>query len=130
MKGVDIPQAGWVAVLLSHLDDLSRDAYEEITGPRRDNQTLSWSELADLFEACFQEKVNLNKALLMLRVLKFDCNKEEFSTFSTKFLDLASKAFSQFDLAALDIMASSELREKIPIAWLNKLDDAHNEDLS
>ncbi len=29
MKGVDLPQARWVAVLPSHLDDLSRDTYEK-----------------------------------------------------------------------------------------------------
>ncbi len=33
MKGADIPQTRWVAVLPMHLDDLSRDAYEEITTP-------------------------------------------------------------------------------------------------
>ncbi len=31
MKGADIPQSRWVAVLPSHLDDLSRDVYKEIT---------------------------------------------------------------------------------------------------
>ncbi len=78
MKGAEIPQARWVAVLPSHLDNLSRDAYEEITMPRCGNQSISWSEVADLFEARFQEKINLNNALLMLRALKFDHNKEEF----------------------------------------------------
>ncbi len=38
MKGADIPQSMWVAVLPSHLDNLSRDAYEEITVPGRGNQ--------------------------------------------------------------------------------------------
>ncbi len=33
MKGAEIPQARSVAVLPSHLDDLSRDVYEEITTP-------------------------------------------------------------------------------------------------
>ncbi len=78
MKGADIPQSMWVAVLPSHLDDLSRDVYEEITAPRHGNQYIPWSELVDLFEACFQEKINPNNALLMLRALKFDHNKEEF----------------------------------------------------
>ncbi len=50
--------------------------------------------------------------------------------FSTMFLDLVSKGFSQFDAAALDVIASTELREKIHLAWLSKLDDAHNEDPS
>ncbi len=113
-EGADIPQARWVAVLPSHLDDLSRDAYEEITAPRCGNQDIPWSELVDLFEARFQEKVNLNNALLMLRVLKFDHNKDDFSTFSTKFFGLVSKGFSQFNAAALDVVASTKLRERFP----------------
>ncbi len=32
--------------------------------------------------------------------------------------------------AALDVVASTELRDKIPLAWLNKLNDAHDEDPS
>ncbi len=72
MKGADIPRERWVAVLPSLLDDSSRDACKELTGPRRGNQTLSWTELADLFEACFQEKTDPNNVLLMLKALKFD----------------------------------------------------------
>ncbi len=111
----------------SHLDDLSRDAYEEITAPGRGNQYIPWSELVDLFEAHFQEKINLNNALLMLHAMKFDHNKDNFSTFSTKFFDLVAKIYSQFNAAALDVVASTELRDKIPQAWLNKLNDAHDE---
>ncbi len=51
MKGADIPQSRWVTVLLSHLDDLSRDTYKEITTPGCGNQYIQWSELVDLFEA-------------------------------------------------------------------------------
>ncbi len=85
MKGAEIPQERWVAVLPSHLDDLSRDVYEEITAPGCSNQYIPWNELVDLFEAHFQEKINLNNVLLMLHALKFDRNKDDFSTFSTKF---------------------------------------------
>ncbi len=63
----------------------------------------------------------------MLKALKFDRNKDDFTAFSTKFLDLVSKAYHAFDLAALDFVASTALRDKLPQAWLNKLDDAHNE---
>ncbi len=66
----------------------------------------------------------------MLQALKFNCNKDDFLTFSTKFFDLVSKGFSQFNAAALDVIASTELREKIPLAWLNKLNDVHDEDPS
>ncbi len=55
----------------------------------------------DLFEARFQEKINLNNALLMLKALKFDCNKEDFMAFSTKFLDLVSRGYDAFDSATL-----------------------------
>ncbi len=80
-----------VATLPTHLDDLSRDAYEEITAPGRGNQYIQWSELVELFEAGFQEMVNLNNTLLLLHVMKFDCQKDGFSVFSTKFFDYAAK---------------------------------------
>ncbi len=83
--------------------------------------------MADLFEAHFQEKVNPNNTLLLLRVVKFDQTKDDFAIFSSKFLYLVAKAFHSFDLAALDVVASSELRDKIPWAWLNKPDEAHDE---
>ncbi len=117
-------------MLPSHLDDTAQDVYEELTGARCGNQTIPWHELADLFEARFQEKINPNNALLMLTVLKFDHNKDNFTAFSTTFLDLASKAYHAFDPAALDFVASTALRNKIPQAWLNKLDEVHNEDPS
>ncbi len=40
MMDAEIDQSRWVAMLPSHLDDLSRDAYEEITGPDRGNQYI------------------------------------------------------------------------------------------
>ncbi len=40
MMGADIPKERWVAVLPSHLDDMARDAYEELTGARCGNQTI------------------------------------------------------------------------------------------
>ncbi len=128
MMGATIPQTQWVVVLPSHLDDSSRDAYEELTGARCGNQTIPWTELANLFEAHFQEKINPNNALLMLKVLKFDCNKDDFTTFSTKFLDLTANAYHRFDPATLDFVASTALRDKLPQAWLTKLDEVHNED--
>ncbi len=66
MKGAEIPQSRWIAVLPSHLDDLSRDVYKEITMLGRGIQYIQWIELVDLFEASFQEKINPNNALLML----------------------------------------------------------------
>ncbi len=91
---------------------------------------LSWQELADLFEARFQEKINPNNALLMLKAMKFDRYKDNFTNFSTRFLDVAAKAYHAFDPATLDFAASTALRDKLPQAWLNKLDEAHNEDPS
>ncbi len=82
MLGAAIPESHWVAVLPSHLDDRARDAYEELTSARRGCQTIPWTELAELFEARFQEKVNPNNALLMLRGMKFDRNKDDFTEFS------------------------------------------------
>ncbi len=84
----------------------------------------------DLFEARFQEKINPNNTLLLLCVMKLDCNKDDFSVFSTKFFDLVSKAYSQFNAVALDVVVSTVLRDKIPQAWLNKLDDVHDENLA
>ncbi len=66
----------------------------------------------------------------MLKALKFDRTKEDFTAFSTKFLDLVSKGYNAFDSATLDFVASTALREKLPLAWLNKLDDVHYEDLT
>ncbi len=40
------------------------------------------------------------------------------------------KGYSQFNAAALDVVASTELRDKIPQAWLNKLDDAYDGNLA
>ncbi len=91
---------------------------------------IPWHELADLFEVRFQEKVNPNNALLMLKVMKFDRTKDNFTEFLTRFFDVAVKAYHKFDLAALDFAASTALRDKLPQAWLNKLDEAHNEDPS
>ncbi len=51
MNGAYIPQLRWVAVLPTHLDDLSRDAYEEITAPGQGNLYIQWSELVDPLEA-------------------------------------------------------------------------------
>ncbi len=82
MMGVAIPETHWVAMLPSHLDNRARDAYEELTGTRQGCQTIPWSELVELFEACFQEKVNPNNAL-MLRGMKFDCYKDDFTKFSS-----------------------------------------------
>ncbi len=128
--GAAIPQTHWVAVLPSHLDDKARDVYKELTGARCSNQMIPWHELADLFEVHFQEKVNLNNALLMLKAMKFDHTKGDFTEFSTRFFDVAAKAYHKFDPAALDFAASTALRDKLPQAWLNKLDEAHNEDPS
>ncbi len=55
----------------------------------------------------------------MLKALKFNRNKDDFTTFSTKFLDLVSKAYHMFDPAALDFVASTALRDKLPQAWVN-----------
>ncbi|MCP4605369.1 MAG: hypothetical protein GY847_33425, partial [Proteobacteria bacterium] len=106
----------------------ARDAYEELTGARRGCQTIPWSELAELFEARFQEKINPNYALLTLRGMKFDRNKDDFTEFSMRFYDMVAKAYHVFDPAALDFAASAALRDHLPQAWLNKLDEAHNED--
>ncbi len=38
--------------------------------------------------------------------MKFDCSKDDFSMFSTKFLDLVVKGYSQFNAAALDVITS------------------------
>ncbi len=108
MMGAAIPQQQWVAVLPSHLDDTARDAYEELMDARRGNQTIPWNELTNLFEARFQENINPNNALLMLKALKFDRNKDDFTAFSTKFLDLVSKGYHAFDPAALDFVAPSD----------------------
>ncbi len=62
--------------------------------------------------------------------MEFDCQKDDFSTSSTKFFDYIPKVYNLFDAAALDVVAPTELRDKIPMAWLNKLDDAHNENPS
>ncbi len=64
----------------------------------------------------------------MLRGMKFDRYKDDFTEFSTRFYDMAAKAYHAFDLAALDFIASAALRDHLPQAWLNKLDEAHNED--
>ncbi len=128
MLGAGIPESHWVAVLPSHLDDKARDAYEELTGARHGCQMISWTDLADLFELCFQDKVNLNNALLMLKGMKFDWWKDDFTEFSTRFYDMAAKDYYQFDPVALDFAASVALRDHLPQAWLNKLDEAHNED--
>ncbi len=130
MKGAKINQNRWVSMLPTYLDDPSWDEYEEITGPGHENQYIQWAESASLFEARFQEKTNLNNVLLLLHTLKFDRNKDEFTDFSTKFLSLVHKAYSSFDPANLDKVASSELRDKIPLGWLIKLVDAHDEDVS
>ncbi len=66
----------------------------------------------------------------MLKALKFDNTKDDFTTFSTKFLDLTAKAYHRFDPATLDFIASTVLRDKLPQVWLTKLDEAHNEDLT
>ncbi len=58
MLGAAIPESHWVAVLPSHLGDTARDVYEELTGARRGCQTIPWTELVELFEAHFQEKIN------------------------------------------------------------------------
>ncbi len=60
--------------------------------------------------------------------MKFDHTKDNFTAFSTKFLDVVAKAYHAFDPAALDFIALTALRGKIPLVWLNKLDEAHNED--
>ncbi|MCP4536706.1 MAG: hypothetical protein GY832_06125, partial [Chloroflexi bacterium] len=85
MLGVGIPESHWVAVLPSHLDDKARDAYEELTGARRGKQTIAWTELADLFELRFQDKVNPNNAMLLLQGMKFDRVKDDFTEFSMHF---------------------------------------------
>ncbi len=72
MRGAAIPRLHWVAVLASHLDDKARDAYEELTGARRGCQTIEWDELAEKFELRFQEMINPNNAMLMLKGMKFD----------------------------------------------------------
>ncbi len=128
MLGAAIPESHWVAVLPSHLDDTARDAYEELMGARQGCQTIPWKELAELFKVRFQEKINPNNALLMLRGMKFDRYKDDFTEFSTRFYDMVAKAYHAFDPAALNFAASAALRGHLPQAWLNKLDEAHNED--
>ncbi|MCP4543494.1 MAG: hypothetical protein GY832_40800, partial [Chloroflexi bacterium] len=102
MRGAAIPRMHWVAVLASHLDGRARDAYEELTGTRRGCQTIEWDELAEKFELHFQEMINPNNAMLMLKGMKFDHWKDDFTEFSTRFYDMAAKAYHKFDPAALD----------------------------
>ncbi|MCP4544631.1 MAG: hypothetical protein GY832_46610, partial [Chloroflexi bacterium] len=101
MLGAGIPQTHWVAVLPTHLDDRARDAYEKLTGAHRGCQTIDWDELAEKFELRFQETINPNNAMLMLKGMKFDRWKDDFSEFSTRFYDMAAKAYHKFDPAAL-----------------------------
>ncbi|MCP4544097.1 MAG: hypothetical protein GY832_43860, partial [Chloroflexi bacterium] len=128
MRGAAIPRNHWVAAVASHLDDKARDLYEELTGARRGCQTIEWDELAEKFELRFQEVINPNNAMLKLRGMKFNRNKDDFADFSTNFYEMAAHAFPKFDSAALDVAASAELRHHLPQGWVNKLDEAHNKD--
>ncbi|MCP4698291.1 MAG: hypothetical protein GY862_15770, partial [Gammaproteobacteria bacterium] len=112
----------------AHLDDRARDAFEELMGMRRGCQTIEWDKLAEKFELRFQDTINPNNAMLTLKGMKFDRWKDDFTEFSTRFYDMAAKAYHRFDPAALDFAASAALRDHLPLAWLNKLDEAHNED--
>ncbi len=47
-----------------------------------------------------------------------------------RFYDMAAKAYHVLDPAALDFAVSIALRPHLPVAWLNKLDEAHNKDVS
>ncbi len=43
---------------------------------------------------------------------------------------MVAKAYHAFDPAALDFAAFAALRDHLPQVWLNKFDEAHNEDSS
>ncbi len=62
----------------------------------------------------------------MLKGMRFDHAKADFTEFLMRFYDMAAKAYHAFDPAALDFTTSTVLRDHLPQAWLNKLDEAHN----
>ncbi len=56
MNSAGVPEDAWDAIVGRYLDNATYKAYEHWTTRRIGCQTITWSQLAQLFENQFQEK--------------------------------------------------------------------------
>ncbi|MCP4526400.1 MAG: hypothetical protein GY833_10870, partial [Aestuariibacter sp.] len=91
-------------------------------------QTITWSQLAQLFENQFQEKKEPFNTHLELRALTFTKGKDDFLMFAIDFMNLMNYSNQELNPDQLDCIASRELRTKLPAQWQKELDKLHQED--
>ncbi len=91
-------------------------------------QTITWQQLAKLFENQFQEKKHLVNAHLELRALTFNKGKDIFFMFAIDFMNLVNCSNQELFPDQLNRIASQELRSKLPVQWQKELDRLHQED--
>ncbi len=109
MLSAEVPRSSWVAVVARYLDDPAYKAYEHWTMRCIGCQTLTWDQLAKLFENQFQEKQLPVNAHLKLRTLTFNKGKDDFFMFAIDFSNLVNFSYQSLYPDQLDTIASMEL---------------------
>ncbi len=109
MLSAEVQCTSWVTVVTQYHDDPAYKAYEHWTMWRIGCQTLTWDQLAKLFENQFQEKKLPVNAHLELCALTFTKGKDDFLMFAIDFLNLVNFSYQLLYPDQLDTIASTEL---------------------
>ncbi len=64
MLSAEVPRSSWVTIVGRYLDDAAYKAYEHWTTRHIGCQTITWSQLAQLFKNQFQER-NCHSTLIL-----------------------------------------------------------------
>ncbi len=128
MNSAGVPEDAWVTIEACYLDDAAYKAYEHWTVRCVGCQTITWLQLAQLFENQFQEKKLPVNTHLELRALTFTKGKDDFFMFAIEFMNLMNYSNQELNPDQLDRIASWELCSKLPAQWQKELDKLHQED--